>query len=183
MGIGVHRGAGKDRTEAAGMAQGLEETGTRPCTWVLPKKLVRELAQLTGIKEHQAVGEDFWLRDSAIAQLQDPSLGYVQCWLPHSGKDRSMDSHSLAWPSQCQHPSGVEEGWSAQSRLGLWWEYWWKGFLWRLRELGEPYPDSPPLSQKHNLPLPFPAKSRGNDAPAPGSPWQPAGATRRGCRI
>lgn len=60
------------------MAQGLEETGTRPCTWVLPKKLVWELDQLTGIKEHQAVGDDFWLRDSAIAQLQDLSLGCVQ---------------------------------------------------------------------------------------------------------
>lgn len=43
------------------MAQGLEETGTRPCTWVLPKKLAWELDQLTGIKEHQAVGKDFWL--------------------------------------------------------------------------------------------------------------------------
>lgn len=64
------------------MAQGLEETGSRPCTWALPKKLVQELDQLTGIKEHQAAGEDFWLCDSAITQFQDPSLGCVQCLIP-----------------------------------------------------------------------------------------------------
>lgn len=101
------------------MAQGLEETGTRPCTWVLPKKLAWELDQLTGIKEHQAVGKDFWLCDSVIPLFQDPSLGCVQWWLPHSSRDRWI-GHSLAWPNQPLHPSGMEEGWSAQSRLVLW---------------------------------------------------------------
>jgi len=41
----------------------------------------------------------------------------------------------------------------------------------------------PPLSQKHHLSLPFLAKICQKDAPAPGSPWQPAGAPRGGCRI
>lgn len=79
-----------------------------------------------------------------------------------------MEGHSLARPSQPQHPSGVEEGWSAQPRLGLWWEFWCEGSLCRLKEWGEPHPDCPALSQKHSLPLPFPATSRGNDALLPG---------------
>lgn len=70
------------------MAQGLEETGSRPCTWGLPKKLVQELDQLTGIKEHQAAGEDFWLCDSAITQFPRSFTG--MCPVPHPSKDRWM---------------------------------------------------------------------------------------------
>lgn len=136
-------------------------------------------------------------------------LGNCSAPRPLAGMHPGMAAFILArtegcWPQpRAQHgpatpsiPLGrrkdVHPSMNPEPRLGLRWEYWWKGSPWRLGELGESPPDPcgraalgspPPSSQKHNLPLPFPAKICQNDAPAPRSPWQPAGATRGGCRI